>query len=106
MLNKSDAFKIYEQIKKYPVRIEMNTVSNRYWTSERDPEFPKELYDSHMIKQDFEEIILCQPVVLFLIVGQTSILEDIAKTVNQQYKRDTSYFDISDFIRNIELSGI
>lgn len=65
----------------------MNTVSNRYWTSERDPEFPKELYDSHIIKQDFEEIILCQPVVLFLIVGQTSILEDIAKTVNKQYKR-------------------
>ena len=87
LLNKSDAFKIYDQIKKYPVRIEINTVSNRYWTSERDPEFPKELYDSHMIKQDFEEIILCQPVVLFLIVGQTSILEDIAKTVNKQYKR-------------------
>lgn len=86
LLDKRDALDIYKQIKTYPVRIEINTVSNRYWSSERDPDFPKELYDSHIIKQDFQEIILCQPVVLFLIIGETSVLEDLAHMINHNYK--------------------
>lgn len=87
LLDKEDAKSIYESIKEKPIRIEINTVSNRYWTSERDPAFPKELYDSHIITSCFEEIISCQPVVLFLIVGETEILTEIAQMINQNYEK-------------------
>lgn len=64
-----------------PVRVEMNTVANRYWHTDRDPDFPKELYDSHVIKSDFTELIECQPVVLFLLVGDERDLAPIAEHV-------------------------
>ena len=68
------------------IRIELNTISNRYWTSERDPLFPKEFYDSHIIKEDFEDILLYQPAVLFLIVAQEQQLKQIEETINQNYQ--------------------
>ena len=46
LLDKRDAMGIYDLLKEYNVRVEMNTVSNRYWMSPRDPDFPKEFYDS------------------------------------------------------------
>ncbi|MBM6907132.1 HAD-IIB family hydrolase [Collinsella intestinalis] len=64
-----------------PIRVEMNTVANRYWHSDRDPDFPKELYDSHVIKSDFFELIECQPVVLFLLIGEERDLAPIAEHV-------------------------
>ena len=65
--------------------IEINTVANRYWTCDRDPDFPRELYDSHIIKTDLKEVILCQPIVLFLIIGKQDELEKIGQMINQQY---------------------
>lgn len=76
LLNKTEALNFYQQIKDYSIRVEMNTVSNRYWHSERDPDFPKEYYDSSHIVDDFTKIIMNQPVVLFLLIGdETEILE-------------------------------
>lgn len=86
LLDPASALAIFERIEHAPVRIEINTVSNRYWTSERDPSFPKELYDSHIIKSDMCELIRCQPVVLFLVVGDAADLEPIARMVNETYR--------------------
>lgn len=85
LLNPEDALEIFNRIEDAPVRIEVNTVSNRYWTSERDPDFPKELYDSHIIKGDLREVIRCQPIVLFLLVGDGVDLEPIARMVGEEY---------------------
>lgn len=85
LLDKQEALAIYDQLKELPVRIEINTVANRYWTCDRDPDFPRELYDSHIIKTDLKEVILCQPIVLFLIIGKQDELEKIGQMINQQY---------------------
>lgn len=69
LLDEQEARSFYAYARDLPLRVECNTVSNRYWTTERDPDFPRELYDSHMIKPDFDGLISCQPVVLFLLIG-------------------------------------
>ena len=76
LLDKQAAVKIYDLLTEYDVRVEMNTVSNRYWMSPRDPDFPKEFYDSSIIKEDFKAIIPYQPVVLYLVVGKEECLKD------------------------------
>ena len=43
----------------------------------RDSDFPKEYYDSHIIKKHFQPIIEYQPITLFLCVGQKKTLEPI-----------------------------
>lgn len=86
ILNKDTALEIYDFIKRFKVRIEMNTISNRYWQKDRDPDFPKELYDSSFIKADFENIIPYQPVVLFLIVGEYNQLKKIQEQINKRFK--------------------
>ncbi len=86
LLDKQEALDIYHELKTKDIRIELNTISNRYWTSERDPLFPKEFYDSHIIKEDFEDILLYQPAVLFLIVAQEQQLKQIEETINQNYQ--------------------
>lgn len=86
LLDKQEALHIYNHIKNLDVRIELNTISNRYWKSERDPLFPKELYDSHIIYHDFENIILYQPAILFLIIGEEKVLSDVAGYINAHYK--------------------
>lgn len=83
LLDTNKALEIYDLLKQYDVRVEMNTVSNRYWTSPRDPDFPKEFYDSSIIKDDFTNVIPYQPVVLFLVVGETDSLKAIQKIVKE-----------------------
>lgn len=84
LLDKAEAHAILAHIEHEPIRIEVNTVSNRYWKTDRDPDFPSELYDSHIIRQDYETLIDCQPVVLFLLIGDAEQLEPI-----QRYVTDT-----------------
>ena len=36
LIDKQEAINIYKEIQKEDIRIELNTVSNRYWKSERD----------------------------------------------------------------------
>lgn len=86
LLDKQEALHIYDYIKNLEIRIELNTISNRYWKTKRDPLFPKELYDSHILYSDFKNIILYQPAILFLIVGEKVILSDIAEYINSHYK--------------------
>lgn len=86
LLEKPQAISIARFISQKPVRLEMNTISNRYWSSERDPDFPKELYDSSVIRKDYQDIIPYQPIVLFLVIGEHSILEDIQKEVLEKYE--------------------
>ena len=88
LLDKHSALALNTLLKNYPnVRVEMNTISNRYWHSDRDPDFPKEFYDSSIItKQDYAEIIPFQPVVLFLIVGNTEDLKAIQKEIISRYE--------------------
>lgn len=87
LLDKQESLSIYEYIKKQQIRIELNTISNRYWISERDPDFPKELYDSHIIIQDFQDILLYQPAVLFLLIGEQYLLTSIATYINSQFQK-------------------
>jgi len=86
LLDKEEAMNIYLYIKNKDIRIELNTVSNRYWKTERDPDFPKEFYDSHIIRENYEEIIVCQPTVLFLLIGVERELDEIEEYVNSKYK--------------------
>lgn len=86
LLDKQEALRIYNYIKNQEVRIELNTISNRYWKTERDPLFPKELYDSHILYQDFDNLILYQPAILFLIIGEKKVLSEIARYINSHYQ--------------------
>ena len=87
LLDKQDALQIYKDIKTKDIRIELNTVSNRYWKSERDPAFPSELYDSHIICKDFDKLILYQPAVLFLVIGTEDKLRSIETYINTTYQK-------------------
>lgn len=86
LLDKEEGIDIYRYLLDKDIRIELNTVSNRYWKSLRDPEFPSELYDSHIIRGDYEEIILCQPAVLFLVIGEDETLSQIEQYINSHYQ--------------------
>lgn len=85
LLDKAESHAILAHIEHEPIRIEINTVSNRYWKTDRDPDFPKELYDSHVIRQDYQTLIDCQPVVLFLLIGDAEHLQPIERYVNETY---------------------
>lgn len=89
LLDKKEAIVLYENlIEKFnDIRIELNTVSNRYWHSERDPDFPKEYYDSSAIKEDFSSIIKYQPIVLFLLIGENSKINNVQKYIKKNYKK-------------------
>ena len=85
LLDKKSALDIHDLLLSYPVRVEMNTISNRYWLTPRDPDFPKELYDSSILVDDLKRIIPYQPVVLFLVIGEEKQLKDIQKTIKEKY---------------------
>ena len=87
LIDKQEAINIYKEIQKEDIRIELNTVSNRYWKSERDPTFPSELYDSHIICKDFDKLILYQPAVLFLVIGTEDKLRSIETYINTTYQK-------------------
>lgn len=87
LLDKEEAIQIFELLTKFKVRVEMNTVSNRYWKNNRDPQFPRELYDSSYIDPCYEERILYQPVVLFLIVGESETLKTIQREILSQFQK-------------------
>lgn len=83
LLDKQEGQLVYEFLKHKDVRVELNTISNRYWLSERDEGFPKELYDSHITVDTFEEILQFQPAVLFLVIGASNELKEIAKYIDK-----------------------
>lgn len=89
LLDKKEAIRLYKNlIEKFnDIRIELNTVSNRYWHSERDPDFPKEYYDSSAIKKDFSSIIKFQPIVLFLLIGDNCRIDSVQKYINENYEK-------------------
>lgn len=89
LLDKKAAIAVNALLQDYQdVRVEMNTVTNRYWHSDRDPDFPKELYDSSIITdKDYAEIIPYQPVVLFLVVGPTARLKEIQAVIKDKIAR-------------------
>lgn len=86
LLDKHEAINIYDVLSDYNVRIEMNTISNRYWSSPRDPLFPKELFDSSIIDANYQDKILYQPVVLFLVVGDKESLLSIQEKILNKFK--------------------
>lgn len=86
LLNKEEALQVYSFSKDVSVRMEVNTISNRYWNTERDPLFPKELYDSHFIRADYTTLIQFQPVILFLYVGDMDELKKIEAYVHENCK--------------------
>lgn len=86
LLKTSTALKVNQLLDRFPVRVEMNTISNRYWKSPRDPDFPKEFYDSSIIREDFSSVIPYQPIVLFLIVGDHESLKEIQMIVKENIK--------------------
>ena len=83
LIDKNEALDIYKYIKESKLRIELNTASNRYWKSDRDPDFPKEFYDSSIIRADFTDVIKYQPVVLFLLIGDESEINKVQTYVNE-----------------------
>lgn len=87
LLDKVEALHLYEHLKTTNLRIELNTVSNRYWHEERDPDFPKEYYDSSNIRKDFKEVIEYQPTVLFLLIGELAEINEVQLHINASYQK-------------------
>ena len=85
LLDKVQALDFYREVKLLSIRVEMNTVSNRYWHIDRDPDFPKEFYDSSHIMDDFENVILNQPVVLFLLIGDELQIAEARELVDSNF---------------------
>lgn len=85
LINKEEALDVLNYLKNQDIRVELNTISQRFWLSKREPSFPKELYDSHCIVENYEDIIRYQPAILFLVIGDAKKLDDIAKYVDQNY---------------------
>lgn len=85
-MNTKEAIQVLTTLEKYNVRVELNTISNRYWLEERDPDFPKELYDSHHIVSDYKVILENQPCVLYLVIGENEVLNSIQKEINNHYQ--------------------
>lgn len=86
-LDIKEALEFYKDVLEEDIRVELNTVSNRYWHSERDPLFPKEFYDSSIIVKGFNKVITSQPVTLFLLIGEPQVIERIQKNVNQKFNK-------------------
>lgn len=83
LLDKDEALKVLDFLESKPeVRSEVNSISNRYWKNPRGPLRPKEYYDSHIIKKNFRDVIVYQPVVLFLCLGKKEDLVEIKSFVN------------------------
>lgn len=85
LLDKQEALSINAYLEEVKVRVELNTISNRYWKTERDPDFPKELYDSHRITASFEDILQYEPAVLFLVIADAEVLSQIALHIEENY---------------------
>ncbi len=88
LLDKKSALNLYSYLKDTGLRVELNTVSGRYWHEDRPEDFPKEFFDSSKIVEDFSEIIEFQPVVLFLIIAQednNEALGILKKYVKENY---------------------
>ncbi len=82
LMNKQEAKHVLTELNQYEeIRTELNTVSNRYWKTMREPSFPKEYYDSHILTDSFETILAYQPVTLFLCVGDSQQLQKIQEYV-------------------------
>lgn len=83
LMDKKEALQVWSFLKnKNSVRSEINTVSNRYWLTPREDFRPKEYYDSHVINENFVDLIKYQPCVLFLCLGPIEDLESIRSFVN------------------------
>lgn len=85
MLSKETALKIYNYIKQKDLRIEMNTISNRYWHSDRGADFPREFYDSSNILEDFTEVIYYQPIIIFLLIGDKDEINNVRKYIEENF---------------------
>lgn len=87
LLDKGEAVSIYKYLKTTGLRVELNTVSNRYWHTDRDPDFPKEYYDSSNIVSDFNDVIKYQPIILFLVIGENDKISEVQKYINSNYHK-------------------
>lgn len=87
LLDKEQALQLYEELRLSDLRVELNTVSNRYWHTDRDPDFPKEYYDSSKICKDFMEVIMFQPIVLFLLIGDREQIEQMQTYITKHYDK-------------------
>lgn len=85
-MDSEEAKEVLKLLERHEVRVELNTISNRYWLEERDPDFPKELYDSHHIVSDYKVILDNQPCVLYLVIGENEVLDTIQGAINSHYK--------------------
>lgn len=85
ILSKETALNIYKYINKENLRVEMNTISNRYWHSDRGTDFPREFYDSSNILEDFTEVIYYQPIILFLLIGDRDEINDVRKYIEENF---------------------
>lgn len=82
LMDKTEALTVWQYLKNVSVvRTEINTVSNRYWKTPRDPHFPKEYYDSHVMVKHFTPVLEYQPVTEFLCVGKSEDLIPIRQFV-------------------------
>lgn len=87
LLDINEAAQFYESVKDMNLRVELNTVSNRYWLSDRHPDFPKEYYDSSKIVESFDDIITYQPIVLFLLIAYPDEINETQRIVSEQFPK-------------------
>lgn len=95
LLDKAEAREVWNFLQRLEgLRIELNTVSNRYWLEDRSPGFVRELFASEKIVDEYDSIIDYQPIVLFLVIGDREPIatarEYIEANFNKLYPVQTS----------------
>lgn len=86
LANKGDMQLILQYLQNFPNnRVELNTISNRYWLTPRGKNAPKEYYDSSILVPSFEDVIQFQPMTEFLCFGTFEDLQEIKSGINQKF---------------------
>lgn len=86
VLDRDEAIAFWKHAQKLPLRIELNTVSNRYWLEDRPKDFVRELYPSEQIVDSFDKVLAYQPIVLFLVIGEGEEVKALRQYVEGHFE--------------------
>lgn len=85
LLDRQEALLFWSYVQNIPLRVELNTISNRYWLTDRPKDFVRELYPSEQFVTSFDGVIEHQPIVLFLVIGEGEQVTALRSYVEEQF---------------------
>lgn len=87
LLDTEEALEIWQLIKHSSLRVELNTVANRYWLTERPAGVVREIYESQIFVDDFASVIRHQPAVLFFLTGDPDEIVRVRAEIESRFKK-------------------